>query len=56
MKQKINILINEDRKLGLYYGFGIGSLYFQEELSEHNIEVNFFSSMNEKFLMLITCS
>ena len=50
MKQKINILINEEaRKLGLYYGFWNWFFIFEKDLSDLNIKVNFFSSMNDKF-------
>ncbi len=50
MKQKIHILINEEaRRLGLYYGFWNWFFIFQKDLIDFNIEVNFFSSMNDKF-------
>ena len=33
MKQKIHILINDEaRRLGLYYGFGIGFFYLKTNL------------------------
>ena len=51
MKQKIHILINEEaRKLGLYYGFWNWFFLYQKDLKDQGIEVNFFSSLNDKFL------
>lgn len=50
MKQKINILINEEaRRLGLYYGFWNWFFLFQNELFNIGIEVNFFSKINQNF-------
>lgn len=50
MKQKINILINEEaRRLGLYYGFWNWFFIYQKELLDLEIEVNFFSKPLGKF-------
>lgn len=50
MKQKIHILINDEaRRLGLYYGFWNWFFIFQKDLKDLDIEVNFFSSINERF-------
>ena len=50
MKKKIHILINEEaRRLGLYYGFWNWFFLFKKELQSINIEVDFFSSINERF-------
>ena len=51
MKQKINILINEEaRRLGLYYGFWNWFFIFKNELLELGIEVDFFLKPSSKFL------
>jgi len=50
MKQKINILINDEaRRLGLYYGFWNWFFLFKKELYDQDVEVKFFSKINEKF-------
>ena len=50
MKQKIHILINEEaRRLGLYYGFWNWFFIFQKDLKDLDIEVDFFSSLNDRF-------
>ena len=50
MKQKINILINEEaRRLGLYYGFWNWFFLFQDELSNIGIKVEFFSKITQNF-------
>ena len=51
MKQKIHILINEEaRRLGLYYGFWNWFFLFQKDLNDQDIDVNFFSEINNKFI------
>ena len=51
MKKKINILINEEaRFLGLYYGYWNWFFLFEKDLNELDLEVNFYSSINKKFL------
>ncbi len=50
MKQKINILINEEaRRLGLYYGFWNWFFVYQKELIDLGFEVCFFSNLSNKF-------
>jgi hypothetical protein len=50
MKKKIHILINEEaRRLGLYYGFWNWFFLFKKDLQSINIEVDFFSSINQRF-------
>ena len=51
MKQKIHILINDEaRGLGLYYGFWNWFFLFQKDLIQEDIDINFFSSISNKFL------
>ena len=51
MKKKINILINEEaRFLGLYYGYWNWFFLFEKDLKELDLEVNFYSVINKKFL------
>ena len=51
MKQKIHILINdESRGLGLYYGFWNWFFLFQKDLIQEDMDINFFSSISNKFL------
>ena len=51
MKKKINILINKEAKfLGLYYGYWNWFFLFKEDLKELDLEVNFYSNINKKFL------
>ena len=51
MKQKIHILINDEaRRLGLYYGFWNWFFLFQKDLNDQDIDVNFFSEINNKFI------
>ena len=51
MKKKINILINEEaRFLGLYYGYWNWFFLFEKDLKELDLEVNFYSGINKKFL------
>ncbi len=48
--QKINILINEEaRRLGLFYGYWNWFFLFYKDLLEREINVEFFTSINEKF-------
>ena len=51
MKKRINILINEEaRFLGLYYGYWNWFFLFEKDLNELDLEINFYSSINKKFL------
>ena len=51
MKQKIHILINDEaRGLGLYYGFWNWFFLFEKDLIREDIDINFFSSISNKFL------
>ena len=51
MKQKINILINEEaNSLGLYYGYWNWFFIFKKELLNYGIEANFFSKIDHSFL------
>jgi len=49
--KKINILTNKEaRFLGLYYGYWNFFFIFRKELNDLNLEINFFSRINKKFL------